>query len=278
MDARWLELLDRWNRMDEEADYRQTQGSLLAILRYLLEQWDEVNAADLDRVRMDLERTIEDREPEDLESYNLGMAKTLVHMMQYLIVSKHQLDLAETLPPLELKVIRCLGQTERSTPTQIALKLELPNRQQATNLLRSLRAKKLVSYVEHGKNHWYRLTTAGKKALQNSFRASEEQAVAADLAEKAAQQRESSSTTASKQKRDSILLSVSNFYASQEMMGDQGKSKPRYSSFDEVLKLQHRLLGEEGALASPDLRYQTDASDLEIWKVVELLGGHPWRR
>lgn len=135
-----------------------------------------MDTATLDQFRYLVEQTIDDKKPEDWGSYNLGMATSINYFLQHQVNEKMKTYTAGRLPPLEKKVVAFLAKNPRKTPTEIAQNIDIENRRQISNLLRSLRAKQLISFIEIGKNRWYDVTQAGKQAYEQ-FVAAEESSV-----------------------------------------------------------------------------------------------------
>ncbi|THF72464.1 winged helix-turn-helix domain-containing protein [Cohnella fermenti] len=180
MDSVWFELLEKWNS-NRSSNERQANVHLLYLLRLILERSPSWNASDLDALRYALEQTIDGERPENWSSYNLGMAKSMNYFLQYQTEQKIKEHTLGALPPLERRVIVQLAKTPKSTPTEIAGELGMHNRQQISNLLRSLRAKRLVDYTEIGKRRWYSLTLAGSQAYEQIKGSEQHSAAVADM-------------------------------------------------------------------------------------------------
>ncbi|TBL70549.1 winged helix-turn-helix domain-containing protein [Paenibacillus thalictri] len=157
------EWMENWKQL-QDSDGRQANVHLMLLLRYVFETRGKADLPELDRLRFQLEESIEGRLPEDWSSYNLGMAQVLQYMLHHDVIAKQQQFTFKALAPLEKKVIDFLAHHPKSTPTELAGGLELSSRQQISNLLRSLRSKKLIEYLEIGKNRWYSLSQIGELA------------------------------------------------------------------------------------------------------------------
>jgi len=99
------------------------------------------------------------------KDYNIGMARGLLVLIEELIVLC-QLDLTiMNLTGLEKSVLACIAEQPRITPTEILKKLAKDNRQQMSNILRSLKARHLVDSYEAGRHNWYNLTPEGYQII-----------------------------------------------------------------------------------------------------------------
>ncbi len=162
MNDRLWEALNQWERC-KHVDESEANGHLLVILRNVLEHAADADPTALDRIRLELEYSVEDDVPADWGSYNLGMARTIGLLLQHEVIEKQKkLDL-RSLSGLERQIIKALGHVSELTPSQLRERIGIDNRQQVSNLLRALRAKELVHFVEVGKYHWYKLTRDGRK-------------------------------------------------------------------------------------------------------------------
>lgn len=120
-------------------------------------------------------RTLESEEW--AKDYNIGMARGLLVLIEELI-TLCQLDLTiMNLTGLEKSVLACIAEQPRITPTEILKKLEKDNRQQMSNILRSLKARHLVDSYEAGRHNWYNLTPEGYQII-SCIHQDEEAAVA----------------------------------------------------------------------------------------------------
>jgi len=120
-------------------------------------------------------------EGEGAKDYNIGMARGLLVLIEELI-TLCQLDLTiMNLTGLEKSVLACIAEQPRITPTEILKKLEKDNRQQMSNILRSLKARHLVDSYEAGRHNWYNLTPEGYQVISCIHQ--DEAAAAAETAE-----------------------------------------------------------------------------------------------
>jgi len=123
------------------------------------------------------------RETEWTKDYNIGMARGLLVLIEELI-TLCQLDLTiMNLTGLEKSVLACIAEKPRITPTEILKRLEKDNRQQMSNILRSLKARHLVDSYEAGRHNWYNLTPEGYQIISCIHQ--DEEAAAAENRENA---------------------------------------------------------------------------------------------
>ncbi|WP_309119925.1 helix-turn-helix domain-containing protein [Paenibacillus sp.] len=172
MNERLWKAIERWEET-KDAEAKEATGHLLIVLQNALEHAADTDPIELDQVRLLLEYGMEDEKPADLKSYNLGMARTIVNFLQHHIFEKQKEISVMALPQLERDVLMAIGATPDITPKQIADRLRIENRQQVSNLLRSLRMKQFVRYIEAGKYHLYRLTRSGQQQYER-LKAAEE--------------------------------------------------------------------------------------------------------
>lgn len=171
MNEMWLDAFQAWRKL-QSTNEQEANDYLKVLLQHMLENFSRADASTLDKWRYGLELTLPSRQPQDWSSYNMGMAQSIVYFLQHQTSEKMRKHTISLLQPLEKKIITLLAQAPESTPTQLASWLEL-TRQQTSNLLRSLRSKKLVEYMEAGKRRWYSLTEAGSIAYEQ-FKGQEE--------------------------------------------------------------------------------------------------------
>lgn len=171
MNEMWLDALQTWRKL-QSTHAQGANDYLKVLLQHMLENFNRADASTLDKWRYGLELTLPNRQPQDWSSYNMGMAQSIVYFLQHQTSEKMRTHTISALQPLEKKIVLLLAQAPRSTPTQLASRLEL-TRQQTSNLLRSLRSKKIVEYMEAGKSRWYSLTESGSIAYEQ-FKGQEE--------------------------------------------------------------------------------------------------------
>ncbi len=121
---------------------------------------------EMDAIRVRLEQTIGDKRPDDLYSYNLGMANAAALMLRHSVKQKQLDRTMRTLPALEGSVVKQLERHPRATPTALSQLVGVTNRQQMSNLLRSLKAKGFVHCDEEGKHRYYSLTSQGRQFVE----------------------------------------------------------------------------------------------------------------
>ncbi|WP_078429862.1 hypothetical protein [Alkalihalobacterium alkalinitrilicum] len=148
-------------------DPEQVSYDLYSLEKYVAESLLERNFAIPNKVKSSLERQFANQKPEDMRSYNIGKAHTLIELIS---IMKKPYDLdqkVKELNDLDKKILKYIAHHREVTPTAIRNEIsELnDNKQYTSNVLSKLRQIDMIAAHQVGKYRWYFLTILGEEIV-----------------------------------------------------------------------------------------------------------------